>query len=319
MSAGRSASHAALPARPPAPSPLALGWAVLMEPVTLAHAMDAQGLASLSRPLPSLLWRGAAPWGHLRSLLVWLLLGPVLGLGLGAGLHALGLPLPATPVVALTVTTAGIGLLVALVTSVLAGALFALTMPAACVVALLLGAWLPEPTLLVARSAVVAAATGFVVATAVSHRNGEPASALSVLLLALALTGLLWFTRGVAGPRSLAVSLAAGAGFAAGGLRLWLYPLELALDAVLWALARAGVRGTLAWVPVLHHDLGYLPHPLLVRHVLRVAPAAPELVRRVLAACFISPGQRTAGRRLLRALGVKPSLVEPRRGVTRLG
>ena len=67
-------------------------------------------------------------------------------------------------------------------------------------------------------------------------------------------------------------------------------------------------RSSLRWVPVLHHELSYLPHPFLESHLLAEADADPRLTRRVLDACSIAPGQRNTGRRVearLRARDLK--------------
>lgn len=67
-------------------------------------------------------------------------------------------------------------------------------------------------------------------------------------------------------------------------------------------------RSSLHWVPVLHHELSYLPHPFLEGHLLAEADADPDLTRRVLDACSIAPGQRKTGRRvetMLRARELK--------------
>jgi hypothetical protein len=57
-------------------------------------------------------------------------------------------------------------------------------------------------------------------------------------------------------------------------------------------------RRSLHWVPVLHHEMSYLPHPFLESHLLAEADADPGLTRRVLDACSIAPGQRRIGRRV---------------------
>src|ERR1035437_10386852 len=64
-------------------------------------------------------------------------------------------------------------------------------------------------------------------------------------------------------------------------------------------------RSSLRWVPVLHHELSYLPHPFLESHLLAEADADPRLTRRVLDACSIAPGQRKTGRRVQAALRAK--------------
>ena len=57
-------------------------------------------------------------------------------------------------------------------------------------------------------------------------------------------------------------------------------------------------RKSLHRVPVLHHEMSYLPHPFLESHLLAEADADPNLTRRVLDACSIAPGQRNTGRRV---------------------
>jgi len=62
-------------------------------------------------------------------------------------------------------------------------------------------------------------------------------------------------------------------------------------------------RSTLDRVPVLFHELSYFPHPLLEEHIVRSAPLADlSVIRKVLDACAIAPGQRRAGRRALARL-----------------
>ena len=54
--------------------------------------------------------------------------------------------------------------------------------------------------------------------------------------------------------------------------------------------------------PVLWHDLSYLPLPGLTAHVQRVAPHDPGLAQRVLASCYIAPGQRRIAQGLQQVL-----------------
>ena len=79
--------------------------------------------------------------------------------------------------------------------------------------------------------------------------------------------------------------------------RVPLSPLEVILETLarMWnAMTR---RSSLAWTPVLYHDLSLLPLPFLEGHILAEADANPALTRRVLDACSIAPGQRRIGRR----------------------
>jgi hypothetical protein len=56
-------------------------------------------------------------------------------------------------------------------------------------------------------------------------------------------------------------------------------------------------RSSLAWTPVLYHDLSLVPLPFLEGHIFAEADANPALARLVLDACSIAPGQRRIGRR----------------------
>jgi hypothetical protein len=67
-------------------------------------------------------------------------------------------------------------------------------------------------------------------------------------------------------------------------------------------------RKCLRWVPVLYHEMSYLPHPFLESHILSEAEGDPVLTRRVLGACSIAPGQRRTARKVeakLRARDLK--------------
>jgi hypothetical protein len=80
-------------------------------------------------------------------------------------------------------------------------------------------------------------------------------------------------------------------------LRVPLSPLELILEALARLWNTTTHRSSLAWTPVLYHELSPLPLPLLEGHILAEADANPALARRVLDACSIAPGQRRIGRR----------------------
>lgn len=110
--------------------------------------------------------------------------------------------------------------------------------------------------------------------------------------------------------RGVAVGVAGGVAFGmAVGVttiltvfRLPLYPFEALLQGYLYLSSRPSPQRTLAKVPVLFHDLSYLPHPFLARHIVAAADQAPELAARVMQACRIAPGQRRAGRSALAEL-----------------
>ena len=80
--------------------------------------------------------------------------------------------------------------------------------------------------------------------------------------------------------------------------RLPFYVLEIVGQAAARCWNSMTGRKSLRWVPVLHHELSYLPHPFLEGHLLAEADADPNLTRRVLDACSIAPGQRNTGPRV---------------------
>src|SRR5262249_17970168 len=84
--------------------------------------------------------------------------------------------------------------------------------------------------------------------------------------------------------------------------RLPLYPLEALWQCVLYIIQRLWHIPTLHLAPVLHHDLSYLPHPCLVRHIVLTAATDPGLARKVVDACALVPGQRRLGREPLAQL-----------------
>ncbi|WP_295455452.1 hypothetical protein [uncultured Thiodictyon sp.] len=93
-----------------------------------------------------------------------------------------------------------------------------------------------------------------------------------------------------------------GVAFVAGFLRLPLYLIEVPWQLLAFASQRAASWITLAWSPVLHHELSYLPLPFLARHILDTAALDSALARCAFDACAVAPGQRRAGRRALAQL-----------------
>ncbi len=78
-------------------------------------------------------------------------------------------------------------------------------------------------------------------------------------------------------------------------IRFPLYLLEVLVQIFLYMKQKALNISTLDSVPVLYHELSYLPHPFLGSHILLNAETDPALVKRVLEACKIAPGQRRTG------------------------
>jgi hypothetical protein len=77
--------------------------------------------------------------------------------------------------------------------------------------------------------------------------------------------------------------------------RLPIYPFEIIGQIFFYFQQKSSGKITLDRVPVLHHDLSYLPHPWLYDHILLTVARDPQLVKQVIAACRIAPGQRRAG------------------------
>ncbi len=83
-------------------------------------------------------------------------------------------------------------------------------------------------------------------------------------------------------------------------LRIPIYPIEALIQWILFLARRKAC--SLRYSPLLFHDLSYLPHPFLARHIVESADADPDLAARVLEACRIAPGQRQVGARALAEL-----------------
>jgi len=94
---------------------------------------------------------------------------------------------------------------------------------------------------------------------------------------------------------NLSAGLATASVFIIVNFRLPLYLLEALLQFFLYVREKILKIQTLNFIPVLYHELSFLPHPFLARHILLNAENDPALVRRVLDACAIAPGQQIVG------------------------
>ncbi|WP_095959111.1 hypothetical protein [Corallococcus macrosporus] len=92
-----------------------------------------------------------------------------------------------------------------------------------------------------------------------------------------------------------AVAASALVAFLVSAFRLPLYALEVLASAVAYAVERWTGRPTLGWVPVRHHNLSYLPHPFLGRHLALAVRSRPAEVLAVADACLRSPGNIVVG------------------------
>lgn len=81
--------------------------------------------------------------------------------------------------------------------------------------------------------------------------------------------------------------------------RIPFYPLEALMQTLLFLTRGSRPERTLRFSPILFHNLSYLPHPFLARHIVATAENAPDIAIRVHNAALMSPGQRNAARRAL--------------------
>jgi len=92
-----------------------------------------------------------------------------------------------------------------------------------------------------------------------------------------------------------AVAASSLVAFLVSAFRLPLYALEVLASAVAYAVEKWTGRPTLRWVPVRHHNLSYLPHPFLGRHLALAVRSRPAEVLAVADACLRSPGNILVG------------------------
>lgn len=92
-----------------------------------------------------------------------------------------------------------------------------------------------------------------------------------------------------------AVAASSLVAFLLSAFRLPLYAVEVLASAVAYAVERWTGTPTLTWVPVRHHNLSYLPHPFLGRHLALAVRSRPAEVLAVADACLRSPGNILVG------------------------
>lgn len=85
-------------------------------------------------------------------------------------------------------------------------------------------------------------------------------------------------------------------------LRVPFYLLEAAMQALFYLARGNHPERTLRYAPILCHEISFLPHPFLYRHIVAAANNAPELAQRVINAASIAPGQQAAAKRALAEL-----------------
>jgi len=98
------------------------------------------------------------------------------------------------------------------------------------------------------------------------------------------------------------LGLLAGFIFIASILRVFSYPLEVALELILYSLQKFLRIPSLKFSPVFQQGLSYFPYPFLSRHIVLAAQQDPTIVHRALDACKLTPGQQASGREALSRL-----------------
>ncbi len=248
-------------------------WMFFMQPVTLHHRLKACGV---DQPVIS----GWAYWRQRRDL------PPVYGQYLCRLLSLLGIPLLGVGLLAMLAFGWGWGLpWLRIMEGVAVGVALGVAFGVAGGVAF----------------GVAGGVAGVAVGVAVGVAEGVAGVARGVaggVVLSLILSLVIGVADGVKSgvTGGVATGLAAGLAFSVTFLHLWRYPVE----ALLQLLLRR--PSSLRFSPVLFLDLSYLPYPGLTGQLLRAAPSEPALVKRVLAACAIAPGQRKLGQRVLAQL-----------------
>lgn len=288
-----------------------LAWMLFFEPVTLFHLLAEAGVSAPGRSLLSLLGE-AGPKDRLyvrRTMLVLALVSPLMALALAAAVGLAFTPLPRELVLGMLGLGLLSGVLWSVASSVAFGAATAVAIPLAGVGAVtLLASSIHPATHPVLAAGIVGgtpgAAAGLVWSVWHAMTVGQPLSLRRgmVAVLVLGAMGVLIGVNSGGVVHGLMVGTAVVAGFLAFCFRLVLWPLEAVVQTVLFALERFTGLHTLPWTPVLWHDLSYAPLPFLGAHVVLGARRNPELARRVVASCFIAPGQRGVGRLLKKQL-----------------
>ncbi|HLT31069.1 MAG TPA: hypothetical protein VK013_13595 [Myxococcaceae bacterium] len=287
-----------------------MAWMLFFEPVKLFHLLRTSGVRLPGAGLITQLTSGVAParvYG-LRMSLVLLLLAPLLTLMIAGGFGASGILIPRGLLGGVLLSGMLTGVAWAVLANLPFGTSLAIILPLAGLAGVLLlssGAVPPEPTWLTPAllGGAPGAAAGWVFGPSRALNSGEtltPQRGAFIALLFAFMAALVTADGGTAYALQVAAWLMMG--FLLCCFRLVTWPLEALLQLVLSVLERRfGVR-TLRFSPVLWHDLSYLPLPGLAAHVQNVARHDPRLAQRVLASCFIAPGQRRIGQALQVAL-----------------
>ncbi|XXF81471.1 hypothetical protein P2318_17450 [Myxococcaceae bacterium GXIMD 01537] len=288
------------------PGVFTLLFLLLLRPVDLHYRLHAAGIVSPNGRIGQL-WReqgeGSRAAGvYVRRMLLLLLgVSPAVTVLAGLLLRALGLPLVGGLAVSAGVCCA-LGLFIALVSGLAAGVLVGSLSSLSTLVSLhavdggLFGpqdggaAGLVMGVCLGIVSGVSAGSIGTLGWGRVPSVNRVQLAAIVVGIIPMVVWG-----HGETQRFGAAVAAGALAAFLVTAFRLPLYLLEVLGQAMCFAVERWTGLPTLRWAPVLHHNLSYLPHPFLARHLALAARSRPQEVLEVANACLRSPGNTVVG------------------------
>ena len=260
----------------------------VMQPVSLHHRLRACGIENLNAPLWAL-WRQPGPGQKVRrqyvrlAVLLLALTTPALVLAAAGGLYLAGVDVDFAGMASgLAIGMAG-AMVISWADDLAFFVAYGVTLGLAVSVALGGGGN-------VVLGVIFGATFGVALSAAACVTDGRAGGMADGWFLCLVI--------GVGGVASggVAAGVAGCVAFIFGLLRIYVWVVEVPVQAVLYLRNRTAREPTLALAPVLHHELSYLPHPFLGAHILATAPHDPELASRALAACAVAPGQRRTRR-----------------------
>ncbi|MBU8894684.1 hypothetical protein DRW03_09180 [Corallococcus sp. H22C18031201] len=301
---GSQSRQADVPER--VPGTFALLVLLLLRPVDLHYRLRSAGIRVPGGRIGQL-WReqsegGRAAGAYVRRLLLLLVvLSPGMTAFSGLVLRAAGVPL-AGGWIASAVFCSTVGLLIALVSGLASGVLLGSLASLSMLIGLHAkagGAFGPE--LGGAAGVAVGVCLGVVSGLAsgsiggLMTGRGPSVRRVQVAAIATSLVPMLVWSGASSVSFAGAVAASALVTFLTCAFRLPLYALEVLAQALAYAVERWTGRPTLQWAPVRHHNLSYLPHPFLGRHLALAVRSRPEEVLAVADACLRSPGNILVG------------------------
>lgn len=278
----------------------------MLRPVDLHYRLRAAGIRAPGGRIGQL-WREQAEGGRAaelyvrRLLLLLVVLSPGVTVLSGLALRAAGVPLQGMWLVSAAFCSA-VGLVLALVSGLASGVLLGSLASLSMLVGLHAkagGAFGAESG--GAAGAAVGVCMGLVAGLSsgsiagITTGRGPSVRRVQVAAIATSLVPMLVWSGAVSVSFAGAVAASALVAFLTFAFRLPLYALEVLAQAVAYAVERWTGRPTLSWAPVRHHNLSYLPHPFLGRHLALAVRSRPEEVLAVADACLRSPGNILVG------------------------